>query len=333
MIWTLIAIRKSARWLSIAIVLLAALISVSPALAQFKEPPTLDKAQAGYYRLKIGKVDVIAVNDGAAAFDMLGVVAEDKRETAIRVMAKSLVKSPIFASVNAYVILLGGRTIMIDAGTGDLFGVKLGKLVDSLRAAGIQAEAITDILITHIHPDHTGGLVMGGKRLFPNATVHINRKELDFWTDPASGEKLEGPNKEFFRQVARTVGPYVGSGQVKTFEGGTEVVPGIRSLPAYGHTPGHTFYVLEDGGQKLVFMGDTVHAPDAQFENPSITVAFDVDQKAAAATREQAFANAAGEGYLVAFDHVYFPGIGRLKKDNVGYRWLPIPYINDAARH
>jgi glyoxylase-like metal-dependent hydrolase (beta-lactamase superfamily II) len=103
-------------------------------------------------------------------------------------------------------------------------------------------------------------------------------------------------------------------------------------MPPYGHTPGHTFYVLEDCGQKLIFMGDTIHAPDAQFENPSITVAFDVDQKAAAATRQQAFADAAKGDYLVAFDHMYFPGIGRIKKENVGYHWLPVPYINDAAK-
>ena len=178
----------------------------------------------------------------------------------------------------------------------------------------------------------TLAVVIGGKKVFLNATMHVNKKELDFWTDTSAGDSASGPTKGFFAQVAGTVGPYVSSGQVKTFEGETEVTPGIRSLPAYGHTPGHTYYVLEDGGQKLVFMGDTIHAPDAQFEDPSITVAFDVDPEAAAASRQQAFADAAKEGYLVAFDHMYFPGIGRIKKESLGYRWLPIPYVNDAAR-
>jgi glyoxylase-like metal-dependent hydrolase (beta-lactamase superfamily II) len=108
----------------------------------------------------------------------------------------------------------------------------------------------------------------------------MNKKKLD---DKSSLETMAEPNKGFYEQVAATIGPYVSSGQVQTFEGEAPILPGIRSLPAQGHTPGHTFYVLEDAGQKLVFWGDTVHAPDAQFEDPSITIAFDIDQKAAAA--------------------------------------------------
>src|SRR4051812_49341036 len=95
--------------------LLGALVLAAPAVAQFSEPPVMDKPQAGYYRLKIGKVDVIALSDGGGAFDILGVVPEEKKEAAARIMAKSLAKSPVFVSVNAYVILLGGRTIMVDA--------------------------------------------------------------------------------------------------------------------------------------------------------------------------------------------------------------------------
>jgi glyoxylase-like metal-dependent hydrolase (beta-lactamase superfamily II)/predicted ester cyclase len=311
--------------------LLAALVLAAPAVAQFSEPPVMDKPQAGYYRLKIGKVDVIALSDGGGAFDILGVVPEEKKEAAARIMAKSLAKSPVFVSVNAYVILLGGRTIMVDAGTGELFGVKLGKLPDSLRAAGIAPESITDILVTHIHPDHTGGLSVGGKRTYPNATVHVNRKELDFWTDKSAGDKAVGPNREFFGQVAATVGPYIASGVVRTFEDETEIFPGIRSIPAYGHTPGHTFYVLEDADQKIAFMGDTIHVQDAQFEDPSITVAFDVDQKQAAASRVKAFVDASENGYYIALDHMPFPGIGRIRKESVGYRWLPAPYINDSV--
>jgi glyoxylase-like metal-dependent hydrolase (beta-lactamase superfamily II) len=331
------AMRSRARNTEMTKTLLAGvflLVSVmaAPTTAQFSEPPLMDKLQAGYYRLKIGKVDVIAVSDGAAAFDILSIVPNEKKEATARIMAKSLVKTPAFTSVNAYIILLGDRTIMVDAGTGELFGVKLGKLPDSLRAAGITPESITDILVTHIHPDHTGGLTVSGKKLYPNATIHVNKKELDFWTDKSAAEKADGPTKGFFGQVAATVGPYISSGAVQTFEGEAQIFPGIRSVPAYGHTPGHTFYILEDGGEKIAFMGDTIHVQDAQFEDPSITVAFDVDQKQAAATRVKAFADAAQHEYYIALDHMYFPGIGRLRKENVGYRWLPAPYINDSAK-
>src|ERR1700682_1509443 len=170
------AMRSRARNTEMTKTLLAGvflLVSVmaAPATAQFSEPPLMDKLQAGYYRLKIGKVDVIAVSDGAAAFDILSIVPNEKKEAAARIMAKSLAKTPVFTSVNAYVILLGGRTIMVDAGTGELFGVKLGKLPDSLRAAGITPESITDILVTHIHPDHTGGLAIGGEKIFPEGVI------------------------------------------------------------------------------------------------------------------------------------------------------------------
>jgi glyoxylase-like metal-dependent hydrolase (beta-lactamase superfamily II) len=228
-------------------------------------PPRLEKPRAGFYRLKIGKVDIIALSDGASLFDVLGVLAKDKRETAAKIMAKSYVTSPVEASINAYIILLGGRAIPIDAGTGELFGSKLGKLRGSLRAASVTPESITDVLLTHIHPDHSGGLTVGGNKIFPNATIHVNKKELDFWSDKSTREKYPEPTETFFEQVAPTAGPYVTSGQVKTFEGGMQIFPGIRSLPAYGHTPDHTYDALEDGGEKLVFWGDTIHPPDAQF--------------------------------------------------------------------
>jgi glyoxylase-like metal-dependent hydrolase (beta-lactamase superfamily II) len=307
--------------------------AAGPEAGPFTEESKLDKAQAGFYRVKIGKIDVTALSDGSGGFFVLNVLAKPKKAEAEELMAKSWIKQPVDASVNAFLIKLPGHTMLVDAGTGDLLGPKLAKVPDSLRASGVKAEDVTDILVTHIHPDHTGGLMIGDKMVFPNATVHVNKRELDFWTDKTTGENYPEPTKGFYKQVEPTVGPYMTAGHVKTFEDATELFPGIRTLPAYGHTPGHTYYVLEDGGEKLVFMGDTIHAPDAQFDDPDITIEFDVDQKQAAATRKKAFADAARNGYFVALDHMYFPGIGRLREEGVGYRWLPIPYVNDAKKH
>jgi glyoxylase-like metal-dependent hydrolase (beta-lactamase superfamily II) len=319
--------------------MLAAVTAAAPAAAAgpddgpFTEASKLDKTQAGFSRIRIGRIDVTALSDGTGGFFVLNVLAEPKRADAEKLMAKSWVKQPVDTSVNAFLIKLPGRTILVDTGAGDLLGPKFSKVPDSLRASGVQPEDVTDILVTHIHPDHTGGLMIDGKMVFPNATVHVNKRELDFWTDKATGETYPEPTKGFYKQVEPTVGPYVAARHVNTFEGATELLPGIRTLPAYGHTPGHTFYVLEDGGEKVVFMGDTIHAPDAQFDDPDITIEFDIDQNQAAATRKQAFADAARNGYFVALDHMYFPGIGRLRKESVGYRWLPIPYVNDAKKH
>jgi glyoxylase-like metal-dependent hydrolase (beta-lactamase superfamily II) len=206
----------------------------------------------------------------------------------------------------------------------------LNKLTASLKAAGIEPEQVTDVLVTHIHPDHTGGLAIGGRKVFANAVIHVSKRELEFWTDKTSGEKAKEPTKSFFKNVERTVGPYLASGQVETFEGEAHLFPGIRTLPAYGHTPGQSSYVLEDSGEKMEFWGDTVHVQDVQFDDPSVTITYDADQKQASAQRMRAFSDAAKNGYLVAMPHIYFPGIGRVRREGNHFRWIPLPYVNDA---
>ena len=299
--------------------------------AQLTAESKVDKLQAGFYRMKIGAVDVIALSDGTAGFDVLPLLS--KRKEAEKLLAKAGAKSPVEASINAFLIQLGQRQILVDAGSGELMGPKLNKLPASLKAAGVAPEQITDILRTHIHPDHSGGLTVGGRRVFPNATVHLDKRELAFWTDKSIGEKLPEPSKSFFQTVEKSVGPYVASGQVRTFDGATQLFPGIRAIPAYGHTPGQSFYALESGGQKLVFLGDTLHAPDVQFDAPSITIAFDIDPKLAAIQRKRVFDDAAKNGYLVAFAHMSFPGVGYVRKAGNRYRWVPAPYTNDATKY
>jgi glyoxylase-like metal-dependent hydrolase (beta-lactamase superfamily II) len=119
---------------------------------------------------------------------------------------------------------------------------------------------------------------------------------------------------------------------VKTFDGEVELFPGLRTVAGYGHTPGQTYFVLQSNGETLVFWGDTIHVQDVQFADPSVTVKFDVDPKAAAAQRKLAFADAAKNGYLVALDHVYFPGVGHIQKEGDHYRWIPVPYTNDSQK-
>jgi glyoxylase-like metal-dependent hydrolase (beta-lactamase superfamily II) len=290
----------------------------------------LDRPQAGYFRLKVGSVEVTALSDGTLGFEAIEQLTNVKPGEAAKLLDKAYVKSPVEASMNAFLIHLGDRLILVDAGTGGLLGPKLFKLPGSLKNAGYSPEQITDILVTHVHPDHTGGLTVGGKKVFPNAIVHMDKRELAYWTDKAAAERAPEPTSSFFKMVEPTVGPYIASGRVKTFDGETQLFPGLRSIPGYGHTPGQSYYVLESDGQRMMFWGDIIHVPDVQFENPNVTIKFDVDSGAAMARRKKDFADAARSRTLVAIPHMYFPGVGHVAKDGDHYRWIPIPYVNDA---
>jgi glyoxylase-like metal-dependent hydrolase (beta-lactamase superfamily II) len=216
----------------------------------------LDHSQPGIYRTKIGKIDVIAVSDGTVGLGLTQELVQNAKPGELeRLLARHFEKSPLDASVNAFLIQYENKLVLIDAGSSELVGPTAGKLPQSLRAAGAPPESITDVFITHIHPDHTGGLMNGNTKVFPNATIHVNKREVDYWFNKSIAATAPEPQKTFFAQVDPKVRPYMDSGQLKTFEGATEFFPGFRSEPAYGHTAGLTVYILENGGEKVMLLG------------------------------------------------------------------------------
>ncbi|WP_218779860.1 MBL fold metallo-hydrolase [Hymenobacter crusticola] len=282
--------------------------------------------QPGYYRLKIGSVNVTALSDGTVPQPLHELLTNTTPAEVDRLLKRAHMSYPVEASVNAYLLEVGNRLVLVDTGTGDLLGPTLGHLPATLQAAGYRAEQITDILITHIHTDHTGGLMAGSQRVFPNATVHVSQAELDFWLSEASLKAAAAENKKYFLEARSKVSPYVAAGKVQPFTGNVELLPGIRTIASPGHTPGHTFYALESQGQKLVFWGDMMHVAAVQFPKPGVTIVYDVNAKAAAATRARAYAEAAKEGYWVAVDHISFPGIGHVRATGNAYDWVPMNY-------
>ena len=126
--------------------------------------------------------------------------------------------------------------------------------------------------------------------------------------------------------MASSLNPYIAAGKLKPFDGDTELVPGIKAVAARGHTAGHSIYLVESKGQKLVLWGDLMHVAAVQFPQPQVTIAFDTDSKAAAVQRKKAFADAARGAYLVGAAHLPFPGLGHLRSDGKGYRFVPVDY-------
>jgi len=284
------------------------------------------KTQPGYHRMMLGDFEITALSDGTIAFPADQLLTNTTPAKVARALADNYLRSPLEVSVNAFLVNTGFKLVLIDAGAGELFGPTLGKLPASLRAAGYSPEQVDEIYITHMHADHVGGLMAGDRLVFPNAVVRADRHDADYWLSPENLEKAPADAKGLFQGAQASLDPYVKAGKFMPFDGDTELLPGIKAIASYGHTPGHCIYVIESRGQKLVLWGDLMHVAAVQFGAPATTHKGDTDSKAAAAQRQKAYADAAKNGYLVAGAHLSFPGIGRLRTEGEGYEWIPLNY-------
>ncbi|MDR7336059.1 MBL fold metallo-hydrolase [Roseateles asaccharophilus] len=284
------------------------------------------KTQApGWYRLVLGAFEITALSDGTVALPVDQLLHAPHGHVAAE-LKQHFQSAPLETSVNAWLINTGSRLVLVDAGAGGLFGPTLGKLMQQIRAAGYASEQVDDILITHMHADHVGGLAADGQRLFSNATVHAHKAEAEYWLSQAQLDAAPQEKKGFFQGAQASLQPYVKAGRLKTFERDSEIVPGVRTVATPGHTPGHAIYAVESQGQRLVLIGDLIHVASVQLASPGITIAFDTDEPQAAAARARVFAELARDGSLVGASHFSFPGMGRLRQAGKGWTWLPLDY-------
>ena len=285
------------------------------------------KTQApGFYRFMVGDFEVTVLSDGTADLAVDKLLTNISAAQLEQALAKAYLKSPIENSDNAFLINTGEQLVLVDTGSGKLLGPTRGYVQANLVAAGYKPEQVDEILITHMHTDHVGGLANGDKLIFPNAVVRADKHDADYWLSEDNMNKAPEPAKRFFRGAMASLNPYIKAGKFKPFNGDTDLAPGIKAIASPGHTPGHTFYVAENRGQKIVFWGDLLHVASVQFSEPSASIAFDDDPKTAAAQRKKAFADAAKGGYLVGVAHIAFPGIGRVRAEGKGYIWVPANY-------
>ncbi|AZO71731.1 MAG: MBL fold metallo-hydrolase [Mesorhizobium sp.] len=294
-----------------------------PALA---DAPMAKSQAPGFYRLTVGDFEVTALSDGS---DMLAAAkllqgAPARIEDALK---RNFLGDVVETSHNSFLVNTGTKLILIDAGAGSLLGATTGKLVSNLRASGYQPEEVDELYLTHLHTDHVGGLMADGDRAFPNAIVRVDKRDTDYWLSEASMRAAPAEAKRFFEAAVASITPYMRAGKLAAFEGDTDLVPGVRARAAYGHTPGHTMYLVESRGEKILLWGDVVHVAAVQFKDPSVTIGYDGDASRAESIHRLAFADAAKNGYIVGGAHISFPGLGRVRRDaeNV-YTYVPLNY-------
>jgi glyoxylase-like metal-dependent hydrolase (beta-lactamase superfamily II) len=297
--------------------------------ATLAAPPQHRDQVPGFYRLKVGDLEVTALFDGAAVFDAHWL---NGTKATMDGVVNALQEDPRLLDVSdeGFLVNTGKQRILVDAGAGSWWGGGvLGRLEGSLRSAGYTPEEIDIVLITHLHSDHVGGLTtQDGKRVFPNADVYVAKAESDFWLSTEIAAKAPKDVQPFFQSAQAIAAPYIKAGKWHTFNGSESIVDGMQLVPLPGHTPGHTGYEFSSKGQKILFCGDIIHAQRVQLQHPEVTAVFDIDQNAAAATRLQLLPKLAREDVLIAGPHMPFPALGRLRKEGSGYSWVPVVFTD-----
>ena len=230
-------------------------------------------------------------------------------------------------AVIAFLVEDHDRQILIDAGSGHSLGSDTGYVASNLAAAGIDPGDIDHVLLTHLHPDHAGGLISAhGEALFPIATIHAAQAETDHWLDPDRAAAVTGVQQLVHDTAARALAPYRDTGRLVTFRDCGEVLPGVRRVNLAGHTPGHTGYLLGEGEATVLFWGDTVHSHTVQLRRPSVTMAADSDEPAAIGARRRALNLVSANRWWVGAAHLPFPGLGHVRRDARRYAWVPVSY-------
>jgi glyoxylase-like metal-dependent hydrolase (beta-lactamase superfamily II) len=292
--------------------------------AVFARAPLAGTASPGVYRFKVGTIEVTALTDGTLGLGTeLFPAAQKEPDAAAKLLQQAaLPPGPVRSFVNAFAINTGDRLILVDTGTGPAkdFGPDLGKLPRNLAAAGIDAAAVDTVLVTHLHPDHVGGLAPGGNVAFPNAELVVGEVEHRFWNDAGIMAQAPADAKPFFTIAQEATKPY--ASRLRLVREG-EFAPGITLVAAPGHTPGHMAVRVSSGTEQLLIWADVVHVPALQFERPDWSIAFDTDMALAALTRRRMFDMAAADRIPVAGMHLPFPGVGYVPRRGDAYAYVP----------
>jgi glyoxylase-like metal-dependent hydrolase (beta-lactamase superfamily II) len=282
----------------------------------------------GFQRIRIGELLITALYDG-----FVPVTADDLHGAAPAEVSRLLADGFMPAdgdrhtAVIAFLVEDHDSQILIDAGSGHSLGLDTGYVATNLVAAAIDPGGIDHVLLTHLHPDHAGGLISAdGEAVFSHATIHAAKAEADHWLDPDRAAAATGVQQLVHHTAALALAPYRDTGRFVTFRDSGEVIPGVRPVNLAGHAPGHTGYLLGEGEETVLFWGDTVHCHTVQLRRPSVTMVADSDELAAIAARRKALKLVSANQWWVGAAHLPFPGLGHLRRDARRYAWVPVTY-------
>ena len=294
----------------------------------FASAPFSTLANPGSYHHKLGDFQITTISDGSLAQEPYKLMVNIKPGKIKEMLHKHFLPDTIEGSINTFLINTGSKLVLVDTGSGKSMGENAGHMLTNLKLAGYSPEQIDAVVITHWHPDHVGGLATEGKINFPKATLFIDKRDVDFSTNPKIKEKHPDQFKPFFDVAVMNITAYQKEQKINAFIGTTEIVPGVTAHECSGHTPGHTCYEVKSGDERLELIGDSLHIASVQFETPTAGMVYDNDPKAATKHRENMLKSASASRVWIGGAHLSFPGLGHVRKEKSGFAFVPANFIH-----
>jgi glyoxylase-like metal-dependent hydrolase (beta-lactamase superfamily II) len=284
----------------------------------------------GFRKYKVGDIEVISLSDGLweKPHDENFIKGANVEQTKAALKAGGLTDAHVPVPFTTLAVRTGGQLVLIDTGTGSgqTGGPKAGILLQSMAAAGLDPKDVKTILVSHFHGDHIFGLMAKdtNAQTFPNAEIVVSKAELDWWTQPV--DSIPQPRQGLARRIQATFPTWK---NIKVVDGEADLVPGVRAIPAHGHTQGHTAHLISSGGQQMLATADATNVAALFVKNPEWQAAFDHVPDLAVTTRRRLFDRAIADKAMVAGYHWGLPNVGTIAKDGNGYAFTPAP--GDAA--
>jgi len=278
----------------------------------------------GVYRYKLGAYQLTALYDGIWYLPIDDKFVRNAGAAAVNeaFAAAFLPPSVLPISFTALLVNTGAKLVLIDTGTAGQITDSAGFMNANLAAAGIAPDAIDIIVISHFHPDHIDGIkTKDGDKVFRNAEILVPEPEWKFWMDDGNMSRASGAVHRYFLNARRIFKDI--AKEVRQFKPGAEVAPGIVSVPAFGHTPGHTAFAIHSGGQSMLAMSDTVREPWLFVRHPNWQPSYDMDGPLAVNARRHMLDRAVADRMLVEAYHFPFPACGHIAKSSSGYEFVP----------